>query len=58
MKLTIFYSWQSETEAKYNHSLIGSCIQKAMNNIANIGQLKGVFFNPLQESAKGELQIL
>lgn len=54
MKLTIFYSWQSETESQYNHSLIGGCIQKAMNNIENSGQLKGVFFNPLQESTKGE----
>ena len=54
MKLTAFYSWQSETDSKYNHSLIGRCIQRAMNNIENTGQLKGIFFNSLQESTKGE----
>lgn len=50
MKYTIFYSWQSDTDSKYNKTLIKNCITSAMKNIENRGQLKGMFFNNLQES--------
>lgn len=50
MKYTIFYSWQSDTNPNYNWVLIRDCINSAIKNIENKGQLKGVFFNDLQES--------
>src|ERR1035437_383480 len=50
MKYTIFYSWQSDTYPKYNWSLIRDCINTAMKSIENKGQLKGIYFNDLQES--------
>ena len=50
MKYTIFYSWQSDTESKFNWTLIRDCINSAIKNIENKGQLKGILFNNLQES--------
>lgn len=50
MKYTIFYSWQSDTEPNFNRILIRDCINSAIKNIENKGQLKGVLFNNLQES--------
>lgn len=50
MKYTIFYSWQSDTEPDFNWNLIRDSINSAIKNIENKGQLKGVFFNDLQES--------
>jgi len=50
MRYTIFYSWQSDTDPKYNWSLIRDCINTAMKSIENKGQLKGIYFNDLQES--------
>lgn len=50
MKYTIFYSWQSDTNPNFNRCLIRDCINSAIKNIENKGQLKGVFFNDLQES--------
>lgn len=50
MKYTIFYSWQSNTNPTFNKVLIRDCINSAIKNIQNKGQLKGVLFNDLQES--------
>ena len=46
MKLKIFFSWQtaSDTEHLHNKPFILSCIGKAVGEIANKGQLKGVWF--------------
>lgn len=46
MKLKIFFSWQtaSDTEHLHNKPFILSCIGKAVGEIANKGQLKGVYF--------------
>ncbi len=46
MKLTVFFSWQSETDklGYTNRSLIIDAIHGAFKDIQNTGQLKGVFF--------------
>ena len=46
MKLKIFFSWQiaSDTKHLHNKPFILSCIGKAVGEIANKGQLKGVWF--------------
>lgn len=49
MKLTIFYSWQMDIDVKINKDFIRKCIEDAINNIKNTGQLKGIDFI-LQES--------
>lgn len=35
MKITIFYSWQSSTDVKYNKNFIFSCLKKAVKKLAN-----------------------
>lgn len=49
MKLTIFYSWQMDIDVKINKDFIKACIEIAIKNIKNTGQLKGIDFT-LQES--------
>ena len=46
MKLKIFFSWQTASDTKHLHNkpFILSCIGKAVGEIANKGQLKGVWF--------------
>ncbi len=49
MNLTIFYSWQETTNRVFNKDFIRTCIEDALKNIENTGQLKGVLFK-VQES--------
>ena len=39
MKLTIFYSWQSRTEVKYNKNFIKDCIESACKKIEKSNNL-------------------
>lgn len=47
MKLTVFFSWQMETDSQgySNKKLLDRCIQKALKELQNKGQFKGVFFD-------------
>jgi len=49
MKLTIFYSWQENTDKNLNKNFIRDCINLSVTNIKNQGQLKGIQFE-IQES--------
>ena len=53
MKITIFYSWQSTTETKYNRSFISECIKGAIKNIKTIPEYNSVEF-VLQDAIRGE----
>lgn len=55
MKLKIFFSWQiaSDTKHLHNKPFILSCINKAVGEIANKGELKGVYFE-VQEGTASE----
>ena len=46
MKLTIFYSWQSRTETKYNKNFIKDCIESACKKLekGDRPNLKGITF--------------
>ena len=51
MKLTVFFSWQSDidNEKLKNKEFLCNCIKKALKNLENKGDLKNVFFE-FQES--------
>lgn len=51
MKLTVFFSWQSDIDNDIlnNKSFLCNCINSALKNIENKGELKNVFFE-FQES--------
>ena len=55
MKLKIFFSWQiaSDTKHLHNKPFILSCIGKAIGEIENKGELKGVWFE-VQEGTSSE----
>jgi len=53
MKLTIFYSWQNTTEAKYNRYFILDCIRKAAKKLKNKPELKDIEFE-IQEGVSNE----
>ncbi len=53
MKLTIFYSWQNTTEAKYNRYFILNCIKKAVKKLKNKPELKSIEFE-IQEGISNE----
>jgi hypothetical protein len=44
MKLKIFYSWQTETDTKYNKNFILTCIEKAVKNLNRKPEFKDVEF--------------
>lgn len=48
MKITIFYSWQSTTDPKYNKIFIKTCIEKATKEIKKKNPFKSIDFE-LQE---------
>ena len=51
MKLVVFFSWQSDidTNKLHNKNFLCECINCAIKNIENKGQLKNIFFE-FQES--------
>ena len=55
MKLKIFFSWQTASDTKHLHNkpFILSCINKAIGEIENKGELKGVYFE-VQEGTTSE----
>lgn len=55
MKLTVFFSWQTETEPQgfNNKKFLIDCISKCLKQIQDKGKLKGVFFE-LKEGLRGE----
>ena len=55
MTLKIFFSWQTASDTKHLHnkSFILSCINKAVGEIENKGELKGVYFE-VQEGTTSE----
>lgn len=55
MKLTVFFSWQTETEPQgfNNKSFLIDCILKCLKEIQDKGQLKGVTFE-FKEGLRGE----
>lgn len=44
MKLKIFYSWQTETDTKYNKNFILTCIEKAVKALSRKPEFKDVEF--------------
>ena len=55
MTLKIFFSWQTASDTKHLHNkpFILSCINKAIGEIENKGELKGVYFE-VQEGTTSE----
>ena len=53
MKLTIFYSWQTSTDTKYNKNFILSCIEKATKKAKQKPEFKNIDFI-IQEGVRGE----
>lgn len=53
MKITIFYSWQTSTDTKYNKYFIFSCLEKAIKNLKREPDFQGVDFI-LLEGLRGE----
>ena len=53
MKITIFYSWQSTTEGKYNRYFIKDCIENATKKIKKLPDFKDIDFE-FQEGITGE----
>jgi hypothetical protein len=53
MKLKLFYSWQTETDTRYNRNFILTCIEKAVKNLNKKPEFKDVEFI-IQEGVKGE----
>jgi len=53
MNLTIFYSWQTTTDTKYNKNFIFSCIEKAVKKIKNKPEFLKVDFI-IQEGVTNE----
>lgn len=53
MKIKIFYSWQTTTNAKYNKNFIFSCIEKAVKKVNKKPELMDVEFIIL-EGVRGE----
>ncbi|MGM5631088.1 hypothetical protein O2K51_09310 [Apibacter raozihei] len=53
MKINIFYSWQSTTSTVYNKNFIRKCIDKAIKNLKNKPELKGVEYY-INDSVRGE----
>jgi hypothetical protein len=45
MKITIFYSWQSTTDTKYNKNFISDCIKEAIKKIKQIPDFSSVEFD-------------
>jgi hypothetical protein len=52
MKITIFYSWQSTTDAKYNKNFISDCIEDAVKKIKQIPDFRTIDFEVL-DGVKG-----
>jgi hypothetical protein len=48
MKLTIFYSWQTQTDTKYNKNFINSCLEKAVKQLKNFPLLNNVKFEIIE----------
>ncbi|HPG32207.1 MAG TPA: hypothetical protein PLM34_00030 [Lentimicrobium sp.] len=53
MKITIFYSWQTSTDTKYNKNFILTCIEKAVKILERKPEFQGVDFVVL-EGIRGE----
>jgi len=53
MNITIFYSWQTTTDTKFNKSFIYSCIEKAIKKLQQKPTFKDVKFE-IQEGIRGE----
>ncbi|MDN3687389.1 hypothetical protein [Cyclobacterium jeungdonense] len=53
MKIIIFYSWQTETDTKYNKNFILTCIEKAVKALNRKPEFKDVEFI-IQEGVRGE----
>ena len=53
MKITIFYSWQSTTEGKYNRNFIKTCIESAIKEIKRLPNFQNIEFE-FQEGITGE----
>jgi hypothetical protein len=53
MELTIFYSWQTSTDTKYNKTFINKCIEKAIKKIKVKPEFQNVKFT-LIEAIRGE----
>lgn len=52
MKINIFYSWQSTTDATYNRNFIKSSIEKAIKKVKNKPETKGIEFQII-DSVRG-----
>lgn len=48
MKITIFYSWQTSTETKYNKNFINTCIEKAIQKVKKKPEFQAIDFNLLE----------
>lgn len=53
MKVTIFFSWQTTTEVKYNRRFIYTCIEKSIKKLKLKPEFKEINFD-LQEGITGE----
>ena len=53
MKITIFYSWQLTTSAKYNKNFISNCIKTAVKKIKQIPDFKNIDFE-VKDAVRGE----
>jgi len=53
MEITIFYSWQTSTDTKYNKNFINKCLEKAIKKINTKPEFKNVKFK-LIEAIRGE----
>jgi len=53
MKITIFYSWQLTTSAKYNKNFISNCIKSAVKKIKQIPDFKNIDFE-VKDAVRGE----
>lgn len=53
MEITIFYSWQTTTDTKYNKNFIHKCIEKAIKKISGKPEFQNVKFK-LIDAIRGE----